>query len=252
MPTRTGYPHGVPCWVDLSSPDVGASVDFYGELFGWRAQFDPHPDAGGYGRFTSRGMLVAGIGPRFARGAAEWSLYVATGDAESVESRVKEAGGAVVIGPVQVFEEGVTALFHDPAGAAFMVWQAGRHHGARLVGEPWALCWAELRSPDPQEARAFYPHVFGWASRGARGAEGVEWLVDGRAVAGMRPAGDARAPAGWLSFFAVRDCDAAADLASGRGGAVLAAPEDSPAGRRAVLADPQGAAFGVLAPLPAR
>ena len=29
------YAPGTPCWVDLASPHVDASVDFYGKLMGW-------------------------------------------------------------------------------------------------------------------------------------------------------------------------------------------------------------------------
>jgi predicted enzyme related to lactoylglutathione lyase len=29
------YAPGTQCWVDLASPDVDASVDFYGKLMGW-------------------------------------------------------------------------------------------------------------------------------------------------------------------------------------------------------------------------
>ena len=40
------YTPGTPSWVDLGSPDVDASISFYGGLFGWSAS-DPLPDAGG-------------------------------------------------------------------------------------------------------------------------------------------------------------------------------------------------------------
>ena len=35
MPERSSYAHGIPSWVDLSSPDPEASAAFYGALFGW-------------------------------------------------------------------------------------------------------------------------------------------------------------------------------------------------------------------------
>ena len=34
MPERSRYAHGIPSWVDLSSPDPEASAAFYGALFG--------------------------------------------------------------------------------------------------------------------------------------------------------------------------------------------------------------------------
>jgi predicted enzyme related to lactoylglutathione lyase len=257
MPTRTGYKPGVPCWADLSSTDLGASVGFYEALFGWRAEFDPRPESGGYGQFRQGGKLVAGIGPTFgAAMPSVWNTYFATDDAESVTDKVKEAGGRVVIGPIQVFDEGSMAVFQDPAGASFMVWEPGRHYGAQLVNEPVALCWNALESCDHEGAKAFYPAVFGWGSRSATDAAGVEyteWMADGRAIAGMLPMGDAFPPeaALWLAFFAVTDCDVTAGQAEELGGSVLWKPQDLPMGRYAVLADPQGAAFAAITLKPA-
>jgi predicted enzyme related to lactoylglutathione lyase len=258
MPTRTGYKPGVPCWADLSSTDLTASVGFYEQLFGWRAEFDPHPESGGYGQFKQGGKLVAGIGPTFGQNVpSAWNTYIATDDAESVAEKVKEAGGRVTIGPVQVFDEGCTAVFQDPAGVSFMVWQPGRHYGAQLVNEPVALCWNELDSRDPEGAKAFYPAVFGWRSRSVTGAGGVEyteWLADGSPVAGMLPMGDrfpADVPARWLVFFAVPDCDVTVAVAEELGARVLQPPQDVALGRYAILADPQDAAFATITLKPA-
>ena len=35
MLARSGYPAGVPCWVDIVQPDLDATMAFYGGLFGW-------------------------------------------------------------------------------------------------------------------------------------------------------------------------------------------------------------------------
>src|SRR3954466_15278609 len=62
MPEFSGYAAGTPCWVDLGTPDVDASVSFYGELFGWEAD-DLGEEAGGYRLFRLNGKQVAGVGP---------------------------------------------------------------------------------------------------------------------------------------------------------------------------------------------
>jgi hypothetical protein len=55
-------------------------------------------------------------------------------------------------------------------------------------------------------------------------------------------------PAGWLTYFAVADCDATVRRAGELGGKVLAGPENAPGiGRWATLEDPQGAVFSVIA-----
>lgn len=64
MSERTCYAPGTPSWVDLGSPNTAASAAFYGEIFGWNAAIDPRPDAGGYGMFSLKEQLVAGLGPQ--------------------------------------------------------------------------------------------------------------------------------------------------------------------------------------------
>ncbi len=54
-------------------------------------------------------------------------------------------------------------------------------------------------------------------------------------------------PAHWLAYFGTADCDATVAGATGLGATLLAGPVDIPAGRFAVLADPTGAMFGVIA-----
>src|ERR687888_69949 len=56
------YPPGTPMWVDLGTPDVDASIRFYGELFGWSASEPGPPEAGGYRFFEQEGKMVAGLG----------------------------------------------------------------------------------------------------------------------------------------------------------------------------------------------
>ena len=52
------YPVGVPCWVDLSTPDVAASLAFYGEVFGWEGEIGP-AELAHYTNATVRGRKVA-------------------------------------------------------------------------------------------------------------------------------------------------------------------------------------------------
>jgi len=51
MPEVTAYATGQPTWADVTTTDVPAAAAFYGGLFGWEAQTDPRPEAGGYTMF---------------------------------------------------------------------------------------------------------------------------------------------------------------------------------------------------------
>jgi predicted enzyme related to lactoylglutathione lyase len=54
-------------------------------------------------------------------------------------------------------------------------------------------------------------------------------------------------PPHWGVYFAVEDTDEAVERAQGIGAKVLAPPMDVPKGSFASLADPQGAAFSIVA-----
>lgn len=62
MPEVTKYEHGVPSWVDIGTPDIGAGVRFYSELFGWQGQ-DMGEEAGHYTITSKDGKMVAAISP---------------------------------------------------------------------------------------------------------------------------------------------------------------------------------------------
>jgi hypothetical protein len=57
----------------------------------------------------------------------------------------------------------------------------------------------------------------------------------------------AELPPHWLVYFAVADCDAAVAHVSELGGSVKMPPMDVPPGRFAVVSDPHGALFAVMA-----
>lgn len=122
-----------------------------------------------------------------------------------------------------------------------------------LQGTP---CWFELSTSDLAGAGRFYATILGWQITDS-GMEGFTYHLartgDGALVAGMM--GPDAQPDGvapnWLVYLAVDSADQAATRARAIGGAVLNPPADIPGtGRFAVLADPQGAAFGVLEPAP--
>ncbi|MGH3658951.1 MAG: VOC family protein, partial [Micromonosporaceae bacterium] len=48
MRERTGFPSGVPCWIDTAQPDPQAAVEFYSGLFGWEFEDQMPADAPGH------------------------------------------------------------------------------------------------------------------------------------------------------------------------------------------------------------
>jgi len=248
---KDSYEHGVPSWVDLMTSDPAGAAQFYAGLFGWDVQQGP-PEAGGYAIAHLRGRAVAGIGPLQNPGPPVWSTYVSVDDADQVAEAATANGGKVLMPPMDVLDAGRGAILADPAGAVISLWQPGSHPGAGIVNEPGTYCWSELVTTDLAGSKAFYKAVLGWGveSYGPEGPGGyAEFQVGGRAVAGMMamPPGAPPMPPHWGVYFAVADADAGVARIRELGGQIMVEPRDIEPGRFAVAADPQGAAFQLLA-----
>lgn len=243
---------GVPGWIDLGSPDLDATRAFYTQLFGWTAHTGGE-EFGGYTIFNLGDDPVAGAGPLFSPDQpTTWNTYVITANADETAAKVEANGGKVLMAAGDVGGNGRMAVFMDPGGAVFSVWQPGTMPGATIFNVPGALSWNELMTRDPAGAKSFYEAVFGWGhdDSDADGTTYTAWMRDSGPIGGMRPMeGDmwpADLPAHWMVYFAVEDTDAAAAKCVELGGSVSVPATDIPQGRFAVLNDQHGAAFSVI------
>lgn len=271
MSTRNDYPAGVPCWVDTNQPDPAAAARFYADLFGWETTDEMPPDSGGHyfmarigGRDTAAiSSIMQGAPPQ-----ARWNTYVRVTSADEAAERVRAAGGRVLSEPFDVFDAGRMAVFADPEGAVFSVWQSGRHRGSAAVNEHGAVNFNDLHTDDVETAKAFYHAVFGWDAIDV-GVGSPMWTLPGYGDhleeltpglrAGMREMGAPEGfedvvarvmprgggPASWGVAFGVDDAEAIAARATELGGSVLIPPTDAPWVKYAVIADPAGATFTV-------
>ncbi|HEX5096963.1 MAG TPA: VOC family protein, partial [Acidimicrobiia bacterium] len=88
--------------------------------------------------------------------------------------------------------------------------------------------------------------LLGWETEPVPDTDYTLFKLDGHDIGGaMKPAMPGMPPH-WLVYFEVADTDAVVAKAQAAGATVLSPPMDIPAGRFAVLADPQGAVFGVI------
>ncbi len=252
MPIRDVYEPGRPSWVDLATPDPAAARSFYGEMFGWAAEVDPRPEAGGYAQFTHDGHSVAGVGPIFVDGMpSAWTTYIATADADAGAAAIEANGGTVLQPPMAVLDAGRMVLFAGPDGVVAGMWEAGVHTGAAFVTETWGWNWSQLLTPDKAAAMAFYGKLFDWRLReDPNWGEYIALGEHGGEIGGASQIGE-EAPAGttpqWQVSFLVDDADAFVARAEALGGAPEGPVEDAPmSGRMCSLADPFGAAFTVM------
>ena len=250
----TTYAPGRPNWVDLATTDPSAASSFYGEVFGWTTE-ELGPEAGGYALLRLNGKQLGGLGPVMdPMRPPSWSVYLATPDADDTASKVAANGGTVLSDPMDVGDMGRFAVFSDPTGAPFSVWQPGRTQGAEVINENGALSWAELMTPDLDIAKTFYEHVFPLRSRDIEMAGGGSYTLletGSESVAGAMEIQPEMGPMSphWSAYFAVADVEGTSDRAVALGATELMR-QDSDAGRFAVITDPQGATFSIIAPDP--
>jgi predicted enzyme related to lactoylglutathione lyase len=251
VPERTSYREGTPNWVDLGTPDLEAAKRFYADLLGWTYQ-STGEESGHYTMCLRDGVPVAGIMPQHDDSMPSmWSTYLASDDADRTASLIREAGGRVLMEPMDIFAAGRMAYAVDPTGAGFGVWQGRDHRGAGVVNEPGTFTWNELHTTDGATADAFYGAVFGYSFEQIGDGETFDYtlLHLGDEVVGGRLRVGSEAPGArshWMTYFAVRDTDTAAAALAAAGGTVVREPVDSPHGRLAVVSDPWGAAFTLI------
>jgi uncharacterized protein len=116
--------------------------------------------------------------------------------------------------------------------------------------DPGVPSWADLGTPDPDKAAAFYGGLFGWTcEEGPPEAGGYRMcMLRGKPVAGMGPQMHP-GPAAWSTYVTVASADVAADAATANEGQTIMPPMDVlDVGRMAVLADPLGAVISVWEP----
>jgi uncharacterized protein len=251
------YEQGTPSWIELMTPDQSAAQTFYSGLFGW--EYDDH-DMGDMGHYLIPKVDddeiggISGQMPGMEGHPAYWGVYLAVDDVDAATAKVEPAGGKVEAGPFDVNTNGRMSAIQDPTGARVGLWQARDTIGTQRANEPGTPTWNECVTADVEAAVKFYGEVLGMGSQamdmGEAGSYTVFTNVEGRQIGGcmdlgMFPDGT---PPHWNIYFNVEDVDESVAKAEGLGAKPVAPAMDVPGvGRMAMLADPQGATFWVMA-----
>ncbi len=113
---------GALSWNELATPDMDASAQFYGDLFGWKiAPMEgvgmpymtiQNQDAHGNGGI--RPVMPPGTPPH-------WLVYFGTDDIEASSIKATELGGTELVGPTDI-GVGKIAVVQDPQGAVFALY----------------------------------------------------------------------------------------------------------------------------------
>ena len=119
-------------WHELATTDYEAAFDFYSALFGWEKQ--DAMDMGEEGIYQMYGAGGPPLGGMFNRPpempVSAWLYYIDVEDIEMSATRVRELGGLVVNGPMEVPGGNHIAQCTDPQGAMFAIHAPAKDDGS--------------------------------------------------------------------------------------------------------------------------
>jgi len=247
------YTLGKFVWREHMTRDVAAAKAFYGGLFGWR--FEEAPMEGfTYTLVYAGEKQIAGMMDINAMGddamkahkPAHWGVYVSVDDVDAAAQRAKDAGGQVMVGPMDIPRVGRFAVVQDPQGATLFVYKNLGGDGADDRASHGEFCWESLTTSSAEGALDFYTKVVGWTVEYMEGGgmktplftrEGENWVAS---VA--QPAQPV--PSAWLTYVSVADLAASNAKAQELGGTVLVEVVPVPTvGSFSICQDTQGAYF---------
>lgn len=252
MTVRSVAPLGAPTWIDLATSDLDRAREFYGAVFGWSFT-TPAPEYGSYVNALKDGHPVAGLMTRHPQhtGPDCWTTYLHTADIDATVPTATAAGATGCGGVMPIAGKGRMTVLTDPTGAFVGLWEPAGHLGYEIVDEDGAPVYHQLTTRDYRAALAFYGEVFGWQLDTVSDTDEFRYstaMFDGVALIGVMD-GAACLPDGvpsdWCVFLGADDVDKTVELIVDHGGSVVRAPEDTPYGRLAAVADPTGAGFNL-------
>jgi predicted enzyme related to lactoylglutathione lyase len=254
LPPLTAAPTGAHLtgkfiWRDLLTNDVAAAKRFYGSLLGW--EFTDTAD-GAYVLITHEGRPIGGIVAAQTKvkvDVSQWVSWMSVPDVDQAARLVREAGGQVLRGPIELEGRGRLVVVTDPQGALLVLARTADGDPTDAEAPVGDWFWTELWTHDRDGSLGFYQRLAGYQS------DQVD-LGDGRPYTVLRASGTPRAGVvqnpyehvhtNWLPYVRVADPAAVAGRVEALGGRVLVpVAGDRRAGSAAIIADPSGAAFTI-------
>ncbi|PYR77242.1 MAG: glyoxalase [Acidobacteria bacterium] len=156
MPRNAGEPGLADfSWHELATTNWQAAWDFYSKLFGWQktSAMDMGPQ-GTYQMFGLDGRVLGGMySSTVLPGPPSWLPYALVPDSKRAAAVVKQVGGTIVNGPMEVPGGDWIVMGRDPQGVAFAV--HSKKPAAAAAAAPKASGAARRRqtSPAPKTAR---------------------------------------------------------------------------------------------------
>lgn len=114
------------CWNELSTPDVEAAKNFYGNVFDWK--FSEHSMGDQvYTMIKRNDKEFAGIWAipknRAYPAAPRWVTYLLVENLEQSLNKAIKYGASIIQPSTKAGEYGIFAIIQDPTGADLALWQ---------------------------------------------------------------------------------------------------------------------------------
>lgn len=253
LSTVSGSPRlpGKFVWADLVTDDVPAARKFYSQLFGWTFR-----DVGDYVIAYNDDCPLGGLfqrpRPKDQSAQPRWFGYISVSSVERAKKTVTQSGGKVLLEPKQFPKRGEQAVFADPEGALFGVMKSSSGDPQDFLADPGDWIWIQLLSRDGRKAAEFYRTVGGYEIVENLETNRVSDFVltsEGYARATVRtiPSAHTQVQPTWLPFVRVKSVAETVTQAKLYGGKVIIEPSPELLDSRvAVIADPTGAAIGIM------
>ena len=253
LTTVSGSPRlpGKFVWADLVTDDLPAARKFYGSLFKWSFR-----DIGNYSIASSDERPLCGLfqhpRPSDNNATPRWVGYISVPDVRRALAAATNSGGKILAAPQLLARRGEQAVLADPEGSVFGLMRSTSGDPEDFLPDPGEWVWIELLSRDAQRAGDFYRAVAGYEilqDTSAVRPGSYVFASEGyaRAAALTLPAADAKHPPTWLLFVRVDKVTDTLARAEQLGGKTLLKPDPQLlGGKLAVLADPTGAAIGIM------
>jgi len=254
-PAGTEHHVGKVIFVELVTPDLEAAKQFYAGLFGWSFR-EIHSRGTTYAEAAINGHPVAGLLqkeiPSGRQRQPAWLSFMAVSDVDAANNLALQQGAKQLFEPHNFPDRGREAVFADPQGAVFAVLASSSGDPPDVLAAPGEWIWSSLITSDPERGAEFYQKLFEYEVYQAPADDGRQHLMlasdnYARASVNPPPTDSAGFHPHWLNYIRVEDTVEMAAKAVALGGRVLVEPKiDRHGGKIAVVADPQGAAFGLL------
>ena len=242
-------------FVELITPDITSAKRFYAGLFGWTFH-DIKRGETDYAEAFLDDLPVAGLIqksiPLGQQRQPAWRSFFAVSDVDATVKIAVQNGAKILFDPHNIPDRGREAILADPQGAVFAILTSSSGDTPDVLSSPGEWIWSSLHTSDPDTDAAFYQTLFNYEVFELPAKNGEQHLLlasNNYAYASVNtlPANKPSSHPHWLNFVRVNDTKKMAAKVVVLGGRVLVEPHmDRHGGMIAVVADPQGAPFGLL------